>query len=388
MMRNKYTLYILLLISTICFYSCKPRLQPNEPVEKTLFMYYPWSTNLLSFFENNIHDMERCLINNKLDDCRVIIYLATSSTEAELFEIKRGRMNSISRELINTYEDYPDITTNGLSKIITEVKDYAPAHSYSMVVSAHGMGWLPVNRESRAVSPLLKIRDQNEDIPLTRFFGGKYSSDQMDINELAGAIELSETNFDCILFDACYMANVEVAYELRDVCEYFIASAAEIMAYGMPYHYIGADLINGDYSQLCENFYKFYSEYSTPCGTISVVESANLEPLAGAMKIVNSNNTLNNDDLNSIQILDVYTPSIFFDFKSYLDKLCLGSDEYNSTLEALNEAVPYKANTDTYFTNNKGEMPLDVFSGITISDPSLNTMASEKNKTEWWTDTH
>ena len=41
-----------------------------------------------------------------------------------------------------------------------------------------------------------------------------------------------------ILFDDCYMSTVEVAYDLREVTNYLIASTSEMMAYGMPYHKI------------------------------------------------------------------------------------------------------------------------------------------------------
>ena len=38
-----------------------------------------------------------------------------------------------------------------------------------------------------------------------------------------------------IMFDDCYMSSMEVAYDLKDVTDYIIASTSEVMAYGMPY---------------------------------------------------------------------------------------------------------------------------------------------------------
>ena len=58
----------------------------------------------------------------------------------------------------------------------------------------------------------------------------------MDLPDLAEV--LSPYRFDYILFDACFMGSVEVLYELRHSARYFIASPAEILADGFPYHLI------------------------------------------------------------------------------------------------------------------------------------------------------
>lgn len=65
-----------------------------------------------------------------------------------------------------------------------------------------------------------------------------------------------------ILFDDCYMASVEVAYDLKEVTDYLIASPCEIMAYGMPYAEIGPHLLGKvDYESICDAFYEFYKNY-------------------------------------------------------------------------------------------------------------------------------
>lgn len=48
-------------------------------------MYLPWSTNLTSYFYQNIDDMEDAISRRGLDKERVLVFLSTSSTEAELF---------------------------------------------------------------------------------------------------------------------------------------------------------------------------------------------------------------------------------------------------------------------------------------------------------------
>ena len=61
-----------------------------------------------------------------------------------------------------------------------------------------------------------------------------------------------------ILFDDCYMSSIEVAYELKDVADYLIASTCEVMAYGMPYATMGKHLLGTpDYRAICDDFYDF-----------------------------------------------------------------------------------------------------------------------------------
>ncbi len=377
-----YIALFLFVVLSFVHSSCEPTF--DGPVKKTLFMYYPWSTNLYSYFLTNIDEMQKCLDREIDDDYRVVVYIASSSTKAEMYEIFPNR----KPQAIAEYNIPTQISAPYLAKLITDAKAHAPAISYSMTVSAHGTGWMFTNNQSSGISPLLKHRVSDQYGPLTRFFGGATPNTQMNISELRDAIQASNTHFDCILVDACYMANVEVAYELRGVCDYFVASAAEIMAYGMPYRQIGKSLMEGDYQQVCENFHSFYSSYSTPCGTISAVRSDKLDALASAMKSINDDNEISEDKLSQIQTLDGYSPSIFFDFQSYIS-LLTSSEDSNAVLSVLCDAVPYKAATPTFYTAiKKRQIDIDTYSGLTISDPSNNVLAKQKEQTEWYKATH
>ena len=56
----------------------------------------------------------------------------------------------------------------------------------------------------------------------------------------------------------------------------------------------------------------------------------------------------------------------------------------------MDQLVPYKANTD-YIYSYKGDciLKVDEFSGLTISDPSINERAVDaKQQTAWWKATH
>ncbi len=181
------------------------------------------------------------------------------------------------------------------------------------------------------------------------------------------------------------MSTIEVAYDLKDVTDYLIGSPTEVMAYGYPYAEILQYLIgNIDYHGICNGFYSFYSNYSMPCGTICVTKSSELDSLVSIMKEINQRFSFDPALLDSVQRMDGYNPVIFFDFGDYVEKLCF-DDKLLSSFEAqLERTVRYRMNTRNYYSMNLGQVEISSFSGITISDPSVNPIAVLKDETAWY----
>lgn len=228
-----------------------------------------------------------------------------------------------------------------------------------------------------------------ENVPMTRYFGGLYPQYQTDITTLAQGISNAGLKMEYILFDDCYMSTVEVAYDLKNVTNHLIASTCEIMAYGMPYAKIGQYLIGEiNYEKICNGFDDFYSNYEMPCGTIAVTDCAELDHLATIMKDINSQYTFDTTLTGSLQRLDGYSPVIFFDCGDYVSKLCSNQELLAQFNEQLNRTVPFKRNTDYFYSMSRGKVKIETFSGITISDPSTNDLASAKEKTAWYAATH
>lgn len=192
-----------------------------------------------------------------------------------------------------------------------------------------------------------------------------------------------------ILFDDCYMSSIEVAYELRNVTDYLIASASEIMAYGMPYAVIGEYLLDDpDFQAICDGFYDFYSTYGMPYGTLAVTVCAELEDLAMIMKKINTKYIFDESSENTLQRMDGYTPIIFYDYGDYVEKLCKDPVLLERFEQQLSRTVPYKVHTDYFYSVTKGRVPIYTFSGITTSDPSKHSLAVSKTDTEWYRATH
>lgn len=391
---NIYLTFAVLIIGSVLS-SCSNDDEPEIPeTQNTIFMYLPWSSNLTNYFYQNIRDMESNIRQmGGLANDRVIVFMSTSSTEASMYEIEY-KNGTCTHTPIATYSDYPFTTEEGLTSLLQDLKVCAPAKKYSMIIGCHGMGWLPVNA-SRALYSTEKYHYEYENAGLlTRYFGGTTKDFQTDISTLSNAISNANLKMEYILFDDCYMSSIEVAYELKDVTDYLIASTCEVMAYGMPYATMGKHLLGiPNYKAVCDEFYKFYSTYDAmPCGTLSVTDCSELDEMAVIMRYINQTYKFDETKISSLQRLDGYSPTIFFDYGDYVNKMLDYNnadkafiDEFNRQLSAT---VPYKTNTEKYFTASRGPLPIYTYSGITTSDPSVSPKATEKVTTKWYNATH
>ena len=182
--------------------------------------------------EQNILLAYRAIKKNKgLKSTRVFVFMSTSATESSLFELTYNSSTfTVEHQMLENYTGNAYTTTEGLTDIIGEVKQQAEALNYALIIGGHGTGWNNIsdwtdypNQAKRKAA--LK----------TRSFGGLDNTYAINVSSLAQAIETNGIKMQYILFDACYMSNVETAYELKDATNFLLASPNEIMAKGLPY---------------------------------------------------------------------------------------------------------------------------------------------------------
>lgn len=392
---------LLLSVSATSCSSDEPETYVEPTIaEQTVFMYLPWAGggDIYTAVKDNIAAFEQAIKdNNGLDGRKLLVFASQNSSQSCLIKISYKNKTCV-RDTLKSYEfsslDYT--TAEGLASILNDVKQIAPAKAYAMTIGAHGMGWLPSdNATSIKVQTKSNAQKQKR---LTRYFGDPdEAAYQTDITTLAKAISNAGITMKYILFDDCYMSNIEVAYDLKDVTEHIIASTSEVMMAGFPYNDIGKALLTNDYEAICNGFYNFYINYTYngdpyPYGTIGVTDCSEVDALAEIMKQINATypEGLTNVKYRELQVLDRYTPAIFYDLGSYIDNLC-DDEDLKATFNAqLEKVVPYKAHTEKYFTYLKNYEPtINEFSGITISDPSKNSKAATaKLNTAWYKATH
>ena len=380
---------------------------PVTPVGQTVFMFFPWSNSLLSDFRRTVEDMQTVVAQRSMKDERIMVFMATSEREAVLFELKKQNGRCLT-DTLRRYSDRPFTSHQWLTSLFSEVMTLAPASRYGMVVGCHGLAWVPVQGQRSARKRLgsqerideednlykeERIDKEGDDLmhfevqgPVTtRFIGGTYPETQIETTDLADAMADAGFHTEYILFDACYMSSVEVAYELKDVTHYLIASPTEVLSYGFPYITMGKHLLGTpNYKGIADSFISFYSSYNLPYGTVAVTDCTQLDALAAIAQQINAAAA---EQLvpNGVQIMDGYSPTLFYDLGHLMSLKDAGTVLTAAFAEQLEKTVPYKGHTGQYFTALK-DAPVDIkhYSGLNTSQGSLNHMADRLSETAWY----
>lgn len=360
--------------------------------EKTIFVYMPWTgsgQSLYDFFVNNIKDMKKGIVKQGgLNNTNLLVLIANSIDKSHLINVTY-RNGKCYNDTLKTYDDGAMNTPSKMSSLLNEVVKIAPAPIYSMMIGSHGVGWIYTGSTSRSMLHSIeadRARNKMLGLPITRqtrYFGG--SDIQMNIDDLAEGIRNSNIHhLQFLLFDDCYMANIETAYELRNVTDYLIGCPTEIMGHGMPYYEMWKYLasIQPDYGKAVEGFYNFYSNYAYNgkdyhYGTISVTDCRKVDNMMQVLTAINSRYRIGRNVDSNLQVLDGYRPAAFFDFVDYIHKLCAGDANLIRKFDAaLLQLIPFERHTAQYYSSltNNGAHIINTCCGLTISAPSTNAM--------------
>ena len=432
MIKKLFTLFICMISLAMTFTGCSEEAFDTDSVNKqTILVFYPWTgsksyTGLLGYLQNNIDSICDGIIDRKgLNNSRVLVFLSDKYNHSTLYDLQyNATTKSVDRVPLKEYEGASYASAEGIADILNEVKTQASALNYALIVGAHGCGWTyasdwskypdyarpSVTRPSDSalngysaagysatgISSFSGIQfGPDPNAPLTRFFGSvSLAENAMDISTLAEGIRESGLKMQYILFDACYMSNIETAYELKDVTNYMIASGSEIMAAGLPYRsmwsYLNSPTPN--YSGIVSTSVNFYKNSSAPFCNLAAIDCRQVEKLAGVMKDINAENQLQASvNLDSIQHLDGFRPNLFYDLETYVDSLHPSGyllDQFKSQLKLTIKASDH---TDEAYTciYSSDSFKIKNYCGITISDPSQHSVAIKgREKTGWWKATH
>lgn len=432
MIKKLFTLFICSISLAMTFTGCSEEAFDTDSVNKqTILVFYPWTgsqsyTGLLGYLQTNIDSICDGIIDRKgLNNSRVLVFLSDKYNHSMLYDLQyNATTKSVDRVPLKEYEGASYASAEGIADILNEVKTQASALNYALIVGAHGCGWTYASDWSRypyyarpsvtrpsdsalsgysaadnsaaGISSFSGIQfGPDPNAPLTRFFGSvSLAENAMDISTLAEGIRESGLKMQYILFDACYMSNIETAYELKDVTNYMIASGSEIMAAGLPYRsmwsYLNSPTPN--YSGIVSTSVNFYKNSSAPFCNLAAIDCRQVEKLASVMKAINAEYQLSASvSLDSIQHLDGFRPNLFYDLETYVDSLRPSGyllDQFKNQLKLTIKASDYTEEAYTYIFS-PDYIKIKNYCGITISDPSQHSVAIKgREKTGWWKATH
>jgi hypothetical protein len=181
---------------------------------------------------------------------------------------------------------------------------------------------------------------------------------------MAKALKDNGVKWKYIFSDCCNMQGVEVAYELKDVADYFIASPAEITGEGAPYNKIILDLCKSDDQQMYEstcNDYNAQYDYVGGHLPISVIKTDQIDSLLNATRNILpqvNEYTQSHGTLDGLIYYYSYNKSsiynrVMFDMNDVVLTALEEQDSlYNVWKKTFDQAVVYKKNSNYWHANS------------------------------------
>ncbi len=290
-----------------------------------------------------------------------LLFFIDDNRPPRIYEVTR---DAVKPRLVKAWaKDVASTSPQTLQETLTWMKEQYPAEEYGLIMWSHADGWLPSTDKNYATSPRLKTaRPFSFGIDDGSRFGSDTGS-QMDISDMATAITSAGIHAKYIMFDACLMQNLEVAYALRNVADYIVASPIAIPASGGNYTHL---VENGFFSNSPTSIVDTYvadvadPEQSDSYGDFGIVLSClrtnHLQALADALYEALPHSTLigrQSPDMSGVAKYQNYSNSYYYRPHNYdaahAFERILPPEHKARVIAALNELIVNKGATESFW---------------------------------------
>ncbi len=392
----RYNLLSLLLLSMCCLLAA---CSDDEPIEEpqydkhaphTLLLYLNADSNLSSDLQKNSNDAQKA-IKDSLNAGALNLVIFHDYRIPKLYWVHKNSKNGLDTIPLKEYTSTVDACSKEIFKEVLDItfnKNFSDSKYKGLVFGRHALGWTP--------SKNYKIPGAStRQIGIDEHTGVSGHIGYMELWDFCNALKETNTKLNYLLFDACNMGNIEVAYQLRGLTDYMVGAPTEINGQGFPYKTIikqlGSCTNESQLERALDNCIDaYYSEWTINYGaTISLIDVRNVTQFYNDFFTLLNNSPL----LEKLQNLFVNGPSnevlswqesfqqygreydeyrhkigsqyYFYDlgeFINYLDP----DNKYGQkkALSSLYDLVPI-----TYFTSKFHDIPINECSGISISHP-------------------
>ncbi|MHA1340036.1 MAG: clostripain-related cysteine peptidase [Promethearchaeota archaeon] len=235
--------------------------------EWTLILYKDADNNLEKYGLMDFNELEAGLTDDA--NINILVLLDLESThKTNVFYITHDTNTSqISSTRVELNEELNMGDPNTLKSFINFCANNYPANRYWLDLWDHGGNYLGIAWD-----------DSSND-------------DHLTMEELRDAIQYSLIpKFDIISADACLMGSIEVAYQLRDLTDYYIASPETIPAYGYPYDTIVSYIVNNPFYStqsianiIVDKYFEFYSGSRARSETLAIYDMTQINTIITAI---------------------------------------------------------------------------------------------------------
>ncbi len=372
-----------------------PVIQRPATAPQTVLLYMP-GRSLLSYYKKNIEDIQKAIGTTVPGDSRLLVcYQPESHTTARIDEIYCEEVtHGCAVKTLRDFDDFSPSSTESVAHMLAIVQELAPAHRYGMIIGCHGKAWIPASEGAMpnmgpaaegTIRPGSSCEPFGTPVPgalQTRSFGD--TGHEIDIADFARAVASQPGHFDYVIFDACFMANIETLYDLREAFDFVVASPCEIMGTGFPYKMIipllfGQRGTNYDLEAVCKAYYDFYQycwqeARTEQSGCISLAVLSELDALTDVIRRLYAT-PMKNFDPKAIQTYEGMPTHLFYDLGDFIgtayDDAAL-LDEFRERMEAAFPTACRLHTSSFYSAYNgvKNAVRDEAYTGVTTSEPS------------------
>lgn len=377
--------------------------ETNEETRKVMLLYSAGFNSLSSYLKSDIEDLKSGWIpDGRRPEDIILVYSHFPGKDKYRTQTQpslvRLYLDKDSEVVSDTLVIYPEGTISAsaeqVNDVLTYVKENFQAKSYGMIFSSHATGYLPAGyynktegsssnlewksrRYRGAVAVPYEEPEHDPSLPMVKSIGqdqvgepGAYVSYEIELSDFADAIPM---HLDYLLFDACLMGGIEVAYELKEKVGKVGFSQTEVLAEGYCYSSLAHHLLEGtesDPQSVCEDFYNQYAEQNGvyQSATISLIDCSELTPLADVCKELfeKYREEISTVEPSIVQQFFRGKKHWFYDLESILINAGITESELSSLHESLDKCVIYKAHTPMFMN----EFEIHTFSGFSMYLPS------------------
>lgn len=382
--------------------------------DKVLILYSAGFNSLSSYLSEDIKDLQKGYVPGERDKNALIVvshlpqtrgdYI--TETNVQLIRLISSKKTGVIMDTVATYPSSVNLANPAdFRQILTDIKDKFKSDHYGMIFSSHASGWLPAGYYSNAdyfepnfsggarrapahvnlphgAVPYVEP-EEFPGAPAVKSIGmsnsragGEKISYEIELPDLAASIPM---HLDYFILDACLSGGIEVAYQMKDVCDVIAFSQAEVLAEGLVYENVSAHLLadSPDVVSVARDYFEHYasqSDVSDRSATISVVDCRKLDEIATVCKSLFSEyrSRISSVDPSRVQCYYRSDHHWFYDLEDILVKAGISASEQSRLETALDHCILYKAASDA-FLEYFGGFKIDAFSGFSMYLPANGT---------------
>lgn len=384
---------ILICLSAFLCAACTPQETPEpgkpstpelpDPTDPDTFVHtsllYWVSPSLAASLSLNLNDLQK---GDTIPSDHALLVYIDKGNGATLQRIRTGADGKIKVRDIKSFSSTTASTTETrIKEVLNYVQSKYPAETYGMLMSGHGNGWRSFRTQSSTKSIFTEF-DVNPELYI----------------ELMAEV-LPPYNLDYLLLDACLMGGIEVCYQLKEACDYIMASPTEIWSSGFSYDYLAQTLFPYEGQTSIIDYAQAYFQDNGTIGTssggatITVVKTAEMDGVATSFTtLCNNGLSVSDVDTTGMQHYDRSfngkNSVIAFEFKQLANALIRNNtSDYANFLKELDEAVVYKASSTRFGSDSEGWITIDPdwYSGFSCFIPNgiYPTLQEEYKDTAW-----